>query len=201
VTVNVARLVAGTADFVDSLAHGHHLLGTSNQINVVPDRAVAEGEVRFLATREGRQVMTRLEALVAKLAASSDVEVAFHPGKTVQPVDPRGASQKLVERAVEFAAARGWRLEVEEDRGGVSFPNYLTEPTRVPILDGLGPVGEGMHTRGECVDLRSLARRSVLLADLLTDLAAPKSSRVATDTAGKGARRPATTKSARPRSR
>jgi acetylornithine deacetylase/succinyl-diaminopimelate desuccinylase-like protein len=39
----------------------------------------------------------------------------------------------------------------------------------MPVLDGLGPVGEGMHTREEYVSLPSLARRIVLLADLLED--------------------------------
>jgi acetylornithine deacetylase/succinyl-diaminopimelate desuccinylase-like protein len=37
------------------------------------------------------------------------------------------------------------------------------------VLDGLGPVGGGMHTREEYVELRSLRRRIVLLADLLVE--------------------------------
>ena len=45
----------------------------------------------------------------------------------------------------------------------------LADPGRIPVLDGLGPVGGGMHTREEFVDLRSLARRIVLLADLLAE--------------------------------
>ena len=65
------------------------------------------------------------------------------------------------------AARRGWRLDLEEERGGISFPNFLPDPGRIPVLDGLGPVGGGMHTREEFVDLNSLRRRIVLLADLL----------------------------------
>jgi di/tripeptidase len=37
------------------------------------------------------------------------------------------------------------------------------------VLDGLGPVGGGMHTREEYLELRSLERRVVLLADLLAE--------------------------------
>jgi glutamate carboxypeptidase len=73
---------------------------------------------------------------------------------------------------VSLAAARGLRLDVEEDRGGVSFPNFLAEPGKVPVVDGLGPVGEGMHTREEWLDLRSLERRIVLFADVLAALEA-----------------------------
>jgi glutamate carboxypeptidase len=76
----------------------------------------------------------------------------------------------LCHRAVELAAARGFRLEVETDRGGISFPNYLADSSGVPVVDGLGPVGDGMHTRDEWLDLRSLDRRIVLLADLLATL-------------------------------
>ncbi len=85
-------------------------------------------------------------------------------------MDPHGPGRALVERAVALAAQRGWRLEVEEDRGGISLPNFLPCTVAVPVLDGLGPVGSGMHTREERVSLTSLSRRVVLLADLLAEL-------------------------------
>lgn len=169
-TVNVGRLIAGTADFVDALADHHALLGTSRQRNVVPDRARAEGEVRYLASGEGREMLAALEALAREVAGEHEVEVRLTPGPGVPPVDPRGAGADLVERAVALAAARGFRLEIETDRGGISFPNYLADPSRVAVVDGLGPVGEGMHTREEWLDLESLERRIVLLADLLASL-------------------------------
>ncbi len=170
-TVNIARLLAGTHDFVDRLPEGARLLGTSSQRNVVPDRAVVEGEARFLSPAEGSRITARLAELADRLSQRHGVTASLRVGTTVQPVDPGGAGAALVRRTVELAAARGFRLEVEEDRGGVSFPNFLADPSRIPVVDGLGPVGEGMHTRGEYVDLGSLERRSVLLADLLTELA------------------------------
>jgi len=98
------------------------------------------------------------------------VTTEFTPGGTIAPVDPHGPGAPLVQRAVELAAARGFRLEVEEDRGGVSFPNFLAEPGKVPVVDGLGPTGDGMHVRGEYLNLDSLEHRIVLLADLLASL-------------------------------
>jgi glutamate carboxypeptidase len=169
-TVNVGRLVAGTEDFVERLAEHHDLLGTSRQRNIVPDRAVAEGEVRFLSASEGAAALTELAALAEVVSAEHEVTSTFTPGLSVPPVDPHGPGEALVQRAVELAAARGFRLEVEDDRGGISFPNYLADTTRVAVVDGLGPVGGGMHTREEWVDLRSLDRRMVLLADLLASL-------------------------------
>ncbi len=169
-TVNVGRLVAGTADFVDRLAENHAMLGTSRQRNVVSDRAVAEGEARYLNPADAASVLDELAALSQRIAAEREVAARFELGMAVPPVDPHGPGEPLVRRTVELAAARGFRLEVEEDRGGISFPNYLTDPSHIPVVDGLGPVGEGMHTREEYLDLDSLERRIVLFADLLATL-------------------------------
>jgi glutamate carboxypeptidase len=169
-TVNVARLVAGDTDFVTGLATHFALLGTSRRRNVVSERALAEGEVRFLSAADGERILERLERLTETLAAHYDVKMTFARGTSVPPVDPHGPGAPIVERVVGLAAARGWQLEVEDDRGGISFPNYVADPTKVPIVDGLGPVGDGMHTREEYLDLASFERRIVLLADLLATL-------------------------------
>ena len=169
-TVNVARLVAGDTDFVNGLAAHFALLGTSRRRNVISERALAEGEVRFLSPADGERILERLERLTETLAAHYDVTMVFARGTSVPPVDPHGPGAPIVERVVGLAAARGWQLEVEEDRGGISFPNYVADPSKVPIVDGLGPVGDGMHTREEYLDLASFERRIVLLADLLATL-------------------------------
>jgi glutamate carboxypeptidase len=171
-TVNSGRIVAGDSTFVDHLAAEHALLGTERQLNVVPDRAVVEGEARFLRAAEGRDLVQSLTTLARDIAAATGTEITFTAGPAIPPVDPRGPHCNVCHRTVELAAAQGWRLEIEEERGGISFPNFLPDPDRIPILDGLGPVGGGMHTRDEYVELESLARRIVLLADLLAEDAA-----------------------------
>jgi glutamate carboxypeptidase len=168
-TVNAGRLVAGDATFVDDLAGHASLLGTERQLNVVPDRAVAEGETRFLRAAEHEEMARKLEALARDVGAATGTSLAFTVGQSIPPVDPHGPHTAWTRRAVELAAERGWTLEVETERGGISFPNFLADPGRIPVLDGLGPAGGGMHTREEFVDLRSLRRRIVLLADLLAE--------------------------------
>lgn len=166
-TVNAGRLVAGDATFVDDFAAHHGLLGTDRQLNVVPDRALAEGEARFLRASESRDLARHLETLARDVAAATGTDLSFAVSSLIPPVDPRGPHCGVCHHAASLAADRGWRLEIEEDRGGISFPNFLPDPGRIPILDGLGPVGGGMHTREEHVELESLRRRIVLLADLL----------------------------------
>jgi glutamate carboxypeptidase len=169
-TVNVSRLVGGSADFVDELGRQHAMFGTARQLNVIPDRARAEGEFRFLSVADGDEARQELEALSKSVAAAHEVTMTFRLGETIAPVDPNGPGAPLAQRALELAAARGFALEIEEDRGGVSFPNFLASPGEIPVVDGLGPTGEGMHVQGEYLDLDSLERRIVLLADLLATL-------------------------------
>ena len=166
-TINAGRLVAGERDFVEDLASGAALIGTTRQINVVPDRALVEGECRFLARAEGEQLRQTLSEIAQRIAAEHRLEVDFTPGPMVPPVEPHGPSRDASRAAVGIAARAGWSIEVEEDRGGISFSNFLPDPSAIPILDGLGPVGDGMHTREEYVELASLDRRIGLLAELL----------------------------------
>ena len=168
-TVNVGRLVAGDASFVENLAMAHSLVGTDRQLNIVPDRAIVEGEARFLHPREDPEMEDRLRSLARAIAKNTGTEMALTRESAIPPVDPDGPHCAVCDRAVALAATRGWILEVERERGGISFPNFLPDPGRLPILDGLGPVGGGMHTRDEYVELRSLQRRMLLLADLLTE--------------------------------
>ncbi|HEX2062701.1 MAG TPA: M20/M25/M40 family metallo-hydrolase, partial [Thermoanaerobaculia bacterium] len=169
-TVNIGRVVGGTEDFVTDLARHAAMLGSSRQLNVIADRAVAEGEIRFLKRADGEAMLAELQQLAEAIAARHEVEITLAPGMHIAPVDPDGPGAALVMRAVELAAKRGLRLEIEADRGGVSFTNFIADPASTPVVDGLGPAGYGMHIRGESVDLDSFGRRIALLADLLPTL-------------------------------
>jgi glutamate carboxypeptidase len=169
-TVNVGRLVGGGGDFVRDLARHHDLVGTSRQLNVISDYAIAEGEFRFLTAAGADRTLAALTRLTGEIAARHEVTATFMPGMRVAPVDPNGPGAPLVERTVALAAQRGLHLEVEEDRGGVSFPNFIADPAKTPVVDGLGPTGDGMHIRGEFLNLDSLGPRILLLADLLATL-------------------------------
>lgn len=169
-TVNVGRLVGGGGDFVRDLARHHDLVGTSRQLNVISDYAIAEGEFRFLTGADGDDMLAALHQLTGEVAARHEVTATFTPGMHVAPVDPNGPGAALVQRTVALAAKRGLHLEIEEDRGGVSFPNFIADPAKTPVVDGLGPTGDGMHIRGEFLNLDSLGPRILLLADLLATL-------------------------------
>ncbi|MGE0640482.1 MAG: M20/M25/M40 family metallo-hydrolase [Thermoanaerobaculia bacterium] len=166
-TINFSRVVGGTAEFVDRLEENAALLGTQREINVVPARATVEGELRFVRAAEGPDLVAGLAALAEEIAARREIDLEFVVEGRIAPVDAAAASPEWSRRAVVSAATAGWNLTLETERGGISFPNFLPPSTTIPVLDGLGPVGGGMHTRDEYLELRSLRRRIALLAELL----------------------------------
>ncbi len=108
-----------------------------------------------------------MRVLAEECGENWGVAMHFEIVEGILPSPPSAAGADLAAGLVEVAAADGWRLDLESDRGGVSFPNFLPDPAVVPVLDGLGPVGGGMHTREEFVSLVSLERRIRLIAHVL----------------------------------
>jgi glutamate carboxypeptidase len=169
-TVNVGRIIGGDSEFVQDLGEEHRFVGTSQRLNVVADRCLAEGEVRYLSLADRDRALGEMKASVEDFARRWGVEMHFEVVEEILPVPPSGAGTELAVELVAAASADGWRLELETERGGVSFPNFLPDPAAIPVIDGLGPVGDGMHTREEWVSLESLTRRIRLIAGLLERL-------------------------------
>jgi glutamate carboxypeptidase len=139
---------------------------------VVPNLALVDGEARFIGQDETADLAGDLSQLAVHIAKEHGVRIKFDVGKVVPPMDPAGREAGRPTQAVQWAAKRGWTLQLEKERGGISFPNFLPDPGAIPVLDGLGPIGDGMHTREEYLLLSSLDRRIRLLADLLAEDAA-----------------------------
>ncbi|BCW94444.1 MAG: peptidase [Thermoanaerobaculum sp.] len=168
-TVNVSRMVVGDQAFVADLPHQAHILATSQRLNIVPDAATVVGEFRFPEEDEGEAMADALQALARSISRELGVTMELTLGQWVAPVEAR-AGMPLAERAKTLAHKLGLELEIETSRGGISLTNFLGRP-ELPVLDGLGPVGGGMHTREEFVELASLHARAKLLAMLLANLA------------------------------
>lgn len=185
-TVNPARLLAADGDLIEDLETASRIVGTPARLNVVPDRALLEGEARSLRRRELLDLEASLDEAGRNIAREHGVDVRFRVTGRVPPHEPVESSRSRIARACAHADSRGWTLTLEQDRAGLSFSNFLPEGVSLPTLDGLGPVGGGMHTRGEWVDLASLDRRIDLLAHLLADEAEtpPAAARTRTSACG-----------------
>jgi glutamate carboxypeptidase len=131
--------------------------------NVVPDEARASIDYRVPDMAEAE----RLAAWTADLKpVLPDLTIEVQGGLNRPPM-PRDALMVAT-----FAQAKAIAAEIgltvgEGSTGGGSDANFVA-PLGVPVLDGLGPGGNGAHSEREHVLIASLPERTALLAALLT---------------------------------
>ncbi len=129
--------------------------------NTVPELATATLDARFL-TPNGQQ---RLEQSLARIAghesvAGTSTTLTVQSGRPAMPQSE--GNRRLWGMAGEQARVLGYELP-EELRSGVSDANFIAG-LGVPVLDGLGPVGDLDHSDLEFILKDSLSSRAALTA-------------------------------------
>ena len=133
--------------------------------NQVAPSAEALVDLRVVTPEEQDRVDALIRGLTPVLAGAK-VEVT---GGVERPPMPRSeAIGRIYESASNLAIELGMELQEESVGGGsdAQFPAALG----VPVLDGLGGVGEGPHAVTEYIFVDSLAQRTALLGTLLTKM-------------------------------
>ncbi|HRL13698.1 MAG TPA: M20 family metallopeptidase [Aggregatilineales bacterium] len=132
--------------------------------NVIPAKASAYIDTRFLAVRE----MERVKAALGDLPP-------FVPGAkvTLEEIHARPPMEHndLMKATVAQIKAAGERVgvTVREDGSGGGSDGNITAAMGIPTLDGLGPQGDGLHALHEHVVINSLPTRCAVMAALLQD--------------------------------
>ena len=145
-TVNVGKICGGT------------------RTNVVPDEAHALVDFRVMQPAEVERLAQWAQG-VQPVIPGTRVEVQFSVNRPPLPRDERMAA--TFHKAQQIASRLGLPIG-EGSTGGASDANFVA-PLGVPVLDGLGAVGDGGHAPDEHVVLDSLPVRAALLAALLTE--------------------------------
>ncbi len=146
--------------------------------NIVPDLASADLNVRVTRAGDDAAFLARLDALLANVGRRDGYRVErsgqFNRGpKVASPFE-----EKLFAAWQSCARDLGVALDWEHVAGG-SDGNLLAA-AGLPNLDGLGPVGDHLHSPDEFIHLASLAERARIAARFLEQFAAgviPLSSR------------------------
>jgi len=133
--------------------------------NVVPEHARAKIDIRYSHLADAPKIDRRLQSLRPILKGA---RIEMRGGVNRPPLERTQGVVKLFEHARELMREMGLPLD-EASTGGGSDGNF-TGALGVPTLDGLGAVGNGAHSVGEHVVIRSLPERAALLAGLLATL-------------------------------
>ncbi|QUH03694.1 M20 family metallopeptidase [Saccharopolyspora erythraea] len=133
--------------------------------NVVAGRAGCEIDIRIQDPEE----MPRIDAGFAALAVADDrIEVEVTGGWNRPPMNPNPPSERLFDHARAAAEDIGRTLE-GTSVGGVSDANFVSALGK-PVLDGLGAVGAGPHSRDEHVVPSESPGQIAMLAGLISRL-------------------------------
>jgi glutamate carboxypeptidase len=132
--------------------------------NVVPSEARAVVDLRVMIPEEAERIAAQMRALQPALEGTS-LEVS---GGLNRPPMPRDATMVATFQKVQEIGKRLGLTLGEGGTGGGSDANFVA-PFGVPVLDGLGAVGDGQHSEREYVRIDSLPERVALLASILTD--------------------------------
>ncbi|MBA5776857.1 M20 family metallopeptidase [Stappia sp. F7233] len=147
ITVNVGEITGGSG------------------INVVPQFASAEVDLRVPTPALAEEMLTRIGGLQA---VTPDVRVTVTGGMNRPPFDQSEGSRALFEHVRSIGAELGLELRGIHTGGG-SDANFVAD--RVPVIDGLGALGNGAHTLDEHILVSSLVPRMTLMRRLYETLA------------------------------
>ena len=130
--------------------------------NVVPEEAVAQVDVRVMQPGEWERIEAEMQALRPVLDGTA-LEITGGLNRPPMPFD--ATMQATFEKARSIAAGIGIELKAGGSGGG-SDANFVA-PLGIPVLDGLGAIGEGLHSEREYIFTGSLQKRAKLLAALI----------------------------------
>lgn len=130
--------------------------------NVVPEEASIQVDVRVMQPGEWERLETEMNKLKPVLEGTS-VEVRGRLNRPPMPFDE--IMKATFERAKSIAEGIGIELKAG-GTGGSSDANFVA-PLGIPVMDGLGAVGEGYHSEREYVMADSLEQRVKLVSALL----------------------------------
>jgi len=131
-------------------------------INVVPDECIIEVDTRILQVDEAARVEFALKNLKPVLDGTS-LEVTGELNRPPLPYNE--INQAAFKKAYDIAKTIGMELKAGGS-GGASDGNFIA-PLGIPVLDGMGGVGEGLHSEREYIFADCLEERAKLLAALI----------------------------------
>jgi glutamate carboxypeptidase len=133
-------------------------------VNVVPAECAIQVDLRVMQPGEAERIQAALKSLQPVMDGTR-IEVTGGLNRPPMPFD--GIMKATFEKAKAIAGQAG--LEIRAGgTGGASDGNFVA-PLGIPVLDGLGPVGEGEHSEREYILKDSLLERARLVEALLCE--------------------------------
>ncbi len=169
-TFNVGLLAGGVEA---ALGPGGITATASGKTNIIPEIAIARGDIRTLSPEQEARVRGKMQAIVARPSPGATAEITF--GTDGYPaMAPTDGNKALLAKLniVNRDLGLPQMPTLDPIRRGAGDIAFVAKD--VDGLVGLGSAGQGDHAVGENVDLVSLKRQAKRAAILMTRLSREK---------------------------
>lgn len=158
------------AELPGVLVNVGNIRGGTPATNVVPDFAQSELDLRVTKVSDREPLLARLNALAADINARDglklELDIRFNRG----PKECSPAEEKLFPEWQRAARDVGIAPPNWVHTGGASDGNLLAA-AGLPCLDGVGPIGDQLHSNREFILVPTIAQRAQVVALVLHRLA------------------------------
>jgi glutamate carboxypeptidase len=172
-TFNPGVVLAGTRVAYDDERATGEAFGKGN---VIPERAVASGDLRTVSAEQLASAKKRMRDIVSRHLPGTSAAIEFSDG--YPPLAPTDGNRRLLAMYDEASRDLGFGPVTAVDPADAGAADISFTAGRVFMaLDGIGLMGTGGHTVEETADLRTLpsqAKRAALLMYRLRDLELPR---------------------------
>jgi glutamate carboxypeptidase len=129
--------------------------------NTIPEFSSAQVDFRFVDPSDLRNLEIKVSEMANKIVVpGTQSRVDFITGRP--PMQQSQDNKRLFQTTADIANHMGYPVK-EQYRFGVSDANFIAD-LKVPVIDGLGPIGGRDHSRDEYMIRESLLKRTILLA-------------------------------------
>jgi glutamate carboxypeptidase len=129
--------------------------------NTIPEFSSAQVDFRFVDPSDLRNLEIKVSEMADKIVVpGTQSRVDFITGRP--PMQQSQDNKRLFQTTADIANHMGYPVK-EQYRFGVSDANFIAD-LKVPVIDGLGPIGGRDHSRDEYMIRESLLKRTILLA-------------------------------------
>ena len=141
------------------------VINGGKKANIVAREAWAMLDIRYWTEYQKQMIHGRLDK-IPKRAKKARIDVTVE--SQIPPMENTRASQALFRKASMYARCLGFELKGGRTGGGSDAS--IASACGIPVLDGLGPDGDGIHAAHEHLLLPSLLERTALLTRLILHL-------------------------------
>lgn len=160
-TFNAATIVGGTTVTFDK---GTNRGTTFGKTNVVPQKAIASGDIRCLTQEQIDKTVAKMKAIVAKHLPKTSAKITFD--LKYPPMAPTSGNYEVLKvlDGLSQAMNQGKVVAFDPAKRGAGDISFVAK--YVDGLDGLGTMGGGSHTPQEHMELnhfKDLTKRAAIL--------------------------------------